>query len=132
MTMRSGEGFVMAAFAGYLHGARAILPNADRAVIDPRKFGSYALNPSHASGRHKARVFQAALGYDRTNIADLISRIRLAILQEEAVLVRHDPHGEHYRVDVIIEGPKGSARVQTAWLYDRGSDVPRLTTAFVL
>ena len=110
----------------------AILPNADRAIIDPDKSVSYALNPSHPTGRHKARVFQAALGYNRSNISDLISRIRLAILQEEAQFLKQDRHGRHWRVDMSVEGPKGAARIRTAWLYDRGDDAPKLVTAFVL
>lgn len=108
------------------------LPNADRAVIDPAKFASYALNPDHPTGRHKARVFRAALGYDQSNFQDLMDRIRLAMSQEEAVLLRSDQHGRHYRVDVAVEGPNGAARIRTIWLQDPDTDVPRLTTAFVL
>lgn len=110
----------------------ALLPNADRAVIDPARFVSYALNPNHPRGRHKARVFRAALGYDMNNLHDLIGRIRRAVLEEEAVALKSDRFGRYYRVDMTIEGPKGVARVRTVWLHDRGKDAPRLTTAFVL
>ena len=41
------------------------LPQADRAHIDARKLRDYALNPDHPKGRHKARVFQSALGVGR-------------------------------------------------------------------
>lgn len=109
-----------------------ILSNAKQAIIDSGKFLAYALNPNHTVGGHKARVFRAALGYDRNNAAGLIERIRRAILIEEAVFLREDQHGRHYRVDVTLEGPKGTAQVRTIWIYDRGNDVPRLTTAFVL
>ena len=34
-----------------------LLPNADKAVIDPRKLRDYALNPEHDSGRFKAAFF---------------------------------------------------------------------------
>jgi filamentous hemagglutinin len=39
---------------------------ADRVVIDPRKITHYALNPHHEEGKHKARVFESALGYNLT------------------------------------------------------------------
>ena len=109
-----------------------ILENADRAIIDAAKFSAYALSPNHPTGRHKARVFRATLGYDLSNVADFVVRIRRAILTTNAVFLKDDRHGRHYRVDVTLEGPKGTAQVRTVWIYDRGSDVPRLTTAFVL
>jgi hypothetical protein len=39
-----------------------ILPNAERAVVDIRKLRDYCLNPLHEEGKHKARLFMAALG----------------------------------------------------------------------
>ena len=109
-----------------------ILENADRAVIDPRKLLDYCLNPRHPSGKDKARVFRAALGYDRSNFGDLIEKIRQGILVREAVPVFEDRYGRHVRVDIRVAGPGGTATVMTGWIYDRGSDVPRLTTAVVL
>lgn len=109
-----------------------ILENARHAIIDERKLMAYVLNPAHPRGRDKARIFRSTLGYDRASCGGLIEQIRRAILRHDAVLVRQDRYGRHYRVDLTIEGPRGTARVRTGWLYDRGSDVPRLTTAFVL
>jgi hypothetical protein len=37
------------------------IPHADRAVVDIRKLRDYCLNPLHDEGKHKARVFAAAL-----------------------------------------------------------------------
>lgn len=108
------------------------LPNADRAVIDERKLTEYALNPAHPRGREKARQFATALGYDRANYAGLVDQIRAAIGLHEAMLVRQDRYGRHYRVDLTLAGPQGTAQVRTGWLIDRGKDVPRLTTAYVL
>lgn len=110
----------------------AILQNAHKAIIDERKLIEYVLNPAHARGRDKARVFKARLGYDHTSYADLIAQIRRAIFSHEAVFLRQDRHGDHYRVDVTLQGPAGSAWVRTGWIYLRGDDVPRFTTALVL
>lgn len=109
-----------------------MLKNAHRALIDERKLVEYMLNPAHPRGRDKARLFKAALGYDRARSAHLIEEMRRAILTHEAVFLRRDQHGRHYRVDLILAGPAGTAHVRTGWIYDRGSDVPRLSTAFVL
>ena len=38
------------------------LPNSDRAVVEIAKLRDYCLNPEHPHGKHKARVFAAALG----------------------------------------------------------------------
>ena len=32
-------------------------------------------------------------------------------------------------LDLPIEGPKGKALVRTGWIYDKGVDFPRLTSA---
>jgi hypothetical protein len=109
-----------------------VLRNASRAVIGAHKFTNYVLNLAHPRGRGKARAFKAALGYDRTNYTRLIEEIRRAILLQDAVFLRRDRHGDHYRVDLAVAGPCGTAQVRTGWIYDRGSDVPRLTTAFIL
>ena len=53
-----------------------ILRNADRAVVDERKVRDYLVNPLHPWGRHKARMFAAALGYRRSDHARLIAQIR--------------------------------------------------------
>jgi hypothetical protein len=109
----------------------ATLKNAEFAIIDPDKFIDYSLSPCHEDGKHKARVFKSALGYDATNYKGLIVQIRRAILVHEAVCRGDDEYGTSWRVDVPIKGPTGSAIVRTGWFYDRGCDVPRLTTAIV-
>ena len=49
------------------------LPNGDRAIVDIAKLRDYCLNAGHPRGRHKARVFVAALGLtvaDADGLAD--------------------------------------------------------------
>ena len=109
-----------------------ILQNAALAVIDARKFTSYCLNPDSRQGRHKARVFKTALGYDLGNYLDLIDFVRKGILTQEAEYQGETAHGRRWRVDLTITGPSGRATVRTSWLYEKGNDVPRLTTAYVI
>jgi hypothetical protein len=110
--------------------AMPILRNADRAIIDERKVRDYLLNPLHARGGHKARIFAAALGYRRFDHARLIQRIKEGILRHEAHLVDTMPHGERLRVEIPITGHTGSAIVRTLWIVRTDEDVPRLTSAY--
>jgi hypothetical protein len=81
-----------------------ILPNADRAIIDERKVRDYLLNPLHARGEHKARMFAAALGYRRIDYQDLIAQIRSGILRCQAERMEPIRYGERFRVD--CSGPQ--------------------------
>ena len=51
------------------------LPNADRAIVDLAKLRDYCLSTTHPVGRHKAVVFQSALGLtaaDAERLAEMI------------------------------------------------------------
>jgi hypothetical protein len=109
-----------------------ILKNARIAVIERAKFIRYCLDPAHEDGRYKARVFKSALGFDHANADDLISAIRSGIMTQEAEYLAETAHGFLWRVEMPIAGPGGAATVRTGWIYEKGKDVPRLTTAYVL
>lgn len=47
------------------------VPGAECAVVDIRKLSNYCLDPTHAEGKHKARLFAAALGMTVSDAADL-------------------------------------------------------------
>jgi hypothetical protein len=108
------------------------LRNAHRAVVDTRKIVDYALSPDNPVGRNKARVFAAALGFDRSNGHLLVDEIRRGVMASPAEPGVVDAYGARYRVDMSIVGPRGSAMVRTAWIYRTGSDVPELLTLHVL
>ena len=110
----------------------APLRNARLAVVDLRKLVDYALNPDNPVGRHKARVFAAALGFDRSNGHLLVEEIRRGVMACLAEPGKVDAYGARYRVDLPLTGPQGSAVVRTAWIYRTGSDVPELVTLHVL
>jgi hypothetical protein len=56
------------------------LPNAEAAVVDIVKLREYSLNPDHPKGKHKARVFLAALGIDENDAEQLREIILRAVL----------------------------------------------------
>lgn len=108
------------------------LPNAENAVIDTRKLTDYCLDPESPRWRHKARVFESALGFTLDNAEELKQAILDAIVHGEAVIGELDFYGQRYRVDCRIVNEIGSAVVRTGWIVRPGEDFPRLTTCFVL
>lgn len=109
------------------------LPNYERAEILRSKIVEYALNPANDVGKHKARVFQSALGFDPSNWELLKQRILDELPYHEAKAERPGQWGDSYVVDLPIEGPNGNiAEVRTKWLFRPGTDFPSLITVFVL
>lgn len=108
------------------------LINAEKAVIDPNKVTSYALNTTHPVGGNKAKVFESALGYNQTNAGALIAKVQEGAKLYPAQLGKADKFGQRITIDMPITGPNGNtATVRTGWIYDPGSSTPRMTTLYV-
>lgn len=108
------------------------LPRAENAWIPEAKLRDYALDPDHEVGRHKARVFRAALGLRRSDWVVLRDQI-LAQVGRIPVSRSHPepPDTIRYTVVIPITGPNGETRdVITAW-FVRGSDPPQLASVYV-
>jgi hypothetical protein len=108
------------------------LPNSERAIVDIAKLRDYSLNPSHDVGKHKARVFHAALGITIDDAVWLRERILQAARDEEANDSPPSLFGEKYVVDVLIIRGARNAVVRTTWIIEYGTDFPRLTSCYVL
>jgi hypothetical protein len=106
------------------------LPHLDHARIDPDKLAGYVLNPTHPEGRHKARVFRAALGLGSGNAHWLAKAILSAIDDAEAILQAVTEWGTIYRVEVEITRGRRCARIRSVWLCANGK--ARLVTCFVI
>ena len=50
------------------------LPNRHKAQVAVEKFRDYCLNSLHEKGKHKARVFKSALGFEQKD-AETLRRI---------------------------------------------------------
>ena len=72
------------------------LPNGERAIVSLSRLTAYLLNPLHPTGKHKARVFAAALGLDRSGA----ERLRLWLIElaktGEAERGQADAHGQRF------------------------------------
>ncbi len=113
-------------------GAKNQLPHIKNATIDSKKVTEYALNPDHPVGGNKAKVFESALGYNKSNADDLIKQINEKLPESEAVLGKADQYGQRYTVDIPMTGPNGkTATVRTGWILESGSTTPRMTTVYV-
>lgn len=108
------------------------LVNAEHAVVDPKKLAAYALDSTHPTGGHKARVFESALGYNPTNADVLAARIQEGVLLAPAKVLQANSYGQTMAVEMPILGVNGeTAIVRTGWMYETDALVPRLTTLFV-
>jgi hypothetical protein len=108
------------------------LPGGENAIVDPRKLVDYCLNLNHEEGKHKARVFRSALGLIAKDF-DVLRRRLLAVARESEVsLHSQSPFGTRYRIDFSMEFNGREAVVRSAWLLEPGSDIPRLSTCFIL
>lgn len=123
-----GESALEAPMTRWLH-----VPDFARADIDERKFRDYVLDPDHPKGQHKARVFLAALGFQREDSGLLAVRIREALLTNPTIQgVELTPYGVSWHLDLSIIGRNGATDVvRTAWQADYGvaRPAPRLTSA---
>ena len=107
-----------------------LLPNLDRATIDPRKLVDYALNPNHPEGRHKARVFLSALGITAADGDWLANSILSSLSRSEAILQETVRWGRIFRVDMEITRGTRCAKIRTGWLCT--SKEAKLLTCFVV
>ena len=91
------------------------IPNADRAVVDIRKFQDYSLNPQHRIGRHKAQLFASLVGMDQKDAEALRDILLDVILTRDARLGELDEHGQRYLLDFELQWREYTAAVRSVW-----------------
>lgn len=107
------------------------LPNAARAEVPLEKLRDYSLNPLHDEGKHKARVFLAAMGFTQANAEELRALVLDAAHNREATPGKLLPQGQMYVLEFQAQGLRGLVTIRTAWIVARGTDLPRLVTCYV-
>jgi hypothetical protein len=96
------------------------LPAADRAIIERRKLEGYLLDPAHKDGRHKARVFQSALGIGAAEWRYLNEAILAGVRDAPVSAIVATSYGSRCTVVVPIQGLNGQRHdVVTGWLVSR-------------
>lgn len=107
------------------------LPNAENAVVDIAKLRDYSLNAAHVEGKHKARVFVAALTFTVADAERVRKLILAAVLINECREGQASEHGKRYVVDFEVEGLRGMVTIRSAWIISDTDDRPRLTSCYV-
>lgn len=107
------------------------MPNARLAELDLRKLTDYCLSPAHPLGRHKARVFRAALGITKADARWLRRTILGEIGSRDARKLHQDEFGTRYAVDVEITRQERHAVVRTIWILADADSAPRFVTCWV-
>jgi hypothetical protein len=90
------------------------------------------LNPDSPRGRHKARVFAAALGLSAADASTLQAKLRQIARTGDAQLGELDLYGQRYTIEFEMVTEVGRATVRSNWIVVRGkTSAPRLTTCYV-
>jgi hypothetical protein len=108
------------------------VPRAEEAQVDIRKLRDYLLNPDHPEGKHKARLFSAALGITAQDAEALRDLLLAAVQTNDAQLGRKDNYGQRYTVDFVIKWRGSQALLRSGWIIEHNSTTPRLTTCFLI
>lgn len=107
------------------------LPNCHQAVVEIEKLCDYSLNPNHPVGKHKARVFRAALGITLRDADWLRERALEIALSDDATPGAASVFGDKYVIDSVLRYKELSAIVRFSWMVEFGTDFPRLTSCYV-
>jgi hypothetical protein len=106
------------------------LPNSNLAIVEREKIREYLLNEAHPDNGGKA-LFFFGLGFSRAEWLTLANApLRLA-QENEVAISMESSHGIKDIVDGRLSTPSGKrATVRTVWIVDKGSENPRLVTAY--
>lgn len=103
------------------------LPNPDFAVVPREKLEAYCLNPRHPKGKHKARVFESALGLTADDW-EYLKDILLQIVKTHCAVYKGcNEFGIRYEIQFDLKG----VNVTSGWLIEKGEDFPRLTSCYI-
>jgi hypothetical protein len=108
------------------------LPNPDLAIISDTKLAGYSLNIDHDEGKHKARVFKAALNMDVSHLEELKQALRSALENHDAVPAARNAYGQKYIIDFPLTREEKTAIIHSVWIVKDNEDFPRLITCYVL
>jgi hypothetical protein len=116
---------------GNLYGrlAMPLLPNANRAVIEPNKITSYLLSHLHPYGSAKAAFFES-FGFSSSRPHELADSLLTHARTHPATSPEQTKFGEVFEVNGPIISPDGlNPIVRVIWIVRTGEDFPRLVTA---
>ncbi|MGB5711358.1 MAG: DUF6883 domain-containing protein [Waterburya sp.] len=108
------------------------LPNPEKAIIDNQKLAGYCLNPNHADGKHKARVFKTALNLDINNVDELKAALIKSVKNNDAIPATRNQYGQKYVIDFPLTRGERTAIIHSVWIVKNQENFPRLVTCYIL
>jgi len=107
-----------------------VLPNANKARIEPTKLHEYLLSSTHPIGRFKHPFFTGP-GYSKEQWQQLEADLLDLAVAGEARFGQSTEYGQKNEVHGILTGPSGKvAGVVSVWIILEDEDIPRFVTAF--
>jgi hypothetical protein len=104
------------------------IPNAQQAVIDRRKLVDYCLSLSHPVGKHKARLFLAALGMTSGDADQLERLLHEHVTTLPAIQKIHNGLGVPFELRAEVRFKSRTCTLLSIWIIRDGEDFPRLGT----
>ena len=101
------------------------LPNAESARVDIEKLTSYTLSLTHPRGRHKARVFKSALGFDLADATFLRTLMLKTARTGDAHHISTDEFGDRYVIDTEYQGISKKVIIRSSWIVKTGETFAR-------
>ncbi len=108
------------------------LPNPEKTILDIRKLAAYCLDPDHTEGKHKARVFRAALELTFETADELRQALLTAVQTNDATPIERNPYGQKYQLDFSLTRLNKTATIRSVWIVREAEDFPRLVTCYIL
>ena len=106
------------------------LPNGERAYVAREKITLYLLNRDNPDSESKANFF-SRFGFDIEHWNGLAEALQLHAMRHAIAGIMENERGVRYVLDGELGTPDGrNPYVRVVWMVDKGSDIPRLITAY--
>lgn len=113
-------------------GTAEPLINSDKMQVAEAKYKDYLFNRNNANGYAKGKALSSRLGYNESNYKELDMLIKSNIDKFPAINKGSTNFGEKYEVNMVLKGVTGKqAKVKVGIMFDKESDIPKLTTVFI-
>ena len=104
------------------------LPNCEVALVEEIKLTGYLLDEENSKGKS---VFFTRMGFDKPNFRLLREALERLACSGEVIGTELAKFGIKYRVAGPMDNPLNRRMiVLSMWIFDPGSSVPRLVTAY--
>lgn len=104
------------------------LPNCADAIVQEIKLTGYLLDEENSKGKS---FFFNRIGFDKHNFLSLSEALKRLACSGEVIGTELAKFGMKYKVVGPLENPLDrNADVLSIWIFDTGSSVPRLVTAY--